>query len=87
MEFNSNMKFCQSCAMPMDEKVYGTNVDGSKNEEYCIYCYQNGEFTSDMTMEEMIDFCVPKTVENTDMDEESARNMLNNTIPHLKRWK
>ena len=60
MEFDSNMKFCQSCAMPMTEELYGSNKDGSKNEDYCIYCYENGEFTADISMEEMIDFCVPK---------------------------
>ena len=34
MEFDSNMKFCQSCAMPMTEELYGSNKDGSKNEDY-----------------------------------------------------
>ena len=48
---------------------------------------KNGEFTADISMEEMIDFCVPKTVENTDMDEKTARKMLNEAFPQLKRWK
>ena len=35
--------------MPMaDEELFGTNADGSKNEDYCIYCFKDGEFTSDM---------------------------------------
>ena len=80
MEFDSNMKFCQSCAMPMTEELYGSNKDGSKNEDYCIYCYENGEFTADISMEEMIDFCVPKPVENTDMDEKTVRKMLNEIL-------
>ena len=25
---------------------------------YCTYCYQNGGFTADCTMDEMIDFCI-----------------------------
>ena len=74
-------------SMPMTEELYGSNKDGSKNEDYCIYCYENGEFTADISMEEMIDFCVPKTVENTDMDEKTVRKMLNETFPQLKRWK
>ena len=56
---------------------YGTEKDGSKSKDYCKYCYQNGEFTSDVTLEEMIDFCVPKTAEATGMSEEEARKMLN----------
>ena len=35
-------KFCQSCGMPLTPEILGTNADGSKNEEYCIYCYKDG---------------------------------------------
>ncbi len=85
MDFE-NMKFCQSCAMPMTDEDFGTEKDGSKSEEYCKYCYQNGEFTSDITMDEMIDFCVPKTAEATGMSEEEARKMSEEFFPQLKRW-
>ena len=37
-----NMKFCQSCGMPLTDQLLGTNADGSKNEDYCIYCYKDG---------------------------------------------
>lgn len=40
--------------MPLTEEVLGTNVDGSKNEDYCMYCYKDGNFLQDCTMEEMI---------------------------------
>ena len=50
-------KFCQSCGMPLTDEVLGTNADGSKNEEYCMYCYNDGKFLQDCTMEEMIEFC------------------------------
>ena len=36
-------KFCQSCGMPLTEDVLGTNADGSKNEDYCMYCYKDGK--------------------------------------------
>ena len=26
------MKFCQSCGMPLTPEILGTNADGSKNE-------------------------------------------------------
>ena len=64
MENFENQKFCQSCAMPMaDDELYGTNADGTKNEDYCIYCFKDGEFTSDMTMDEMMKFCIDKMCE------------------------
>lgn len=32
--------FCQSCGMPLNSENLGTNADGSKNEDYCMYCYK-----------------------------------------------
>ncbi len=81
-----DMTFCQSCAMPMGDDDFGTEKDGSLSSDYCKYCYQNGEFTSDCTMEEMIDFCAPKTAEATGMSEEEARKMSEEFFPKLKRW-
>ena len=83
-------KYCQSCGMPMGETVelYGTNSDGSRNEDYCKYCYENGEFTQDINMNEMIEFCVPYMASaNEDMTENEARKMMKEFFPTLKRWK
>ncbi len=83
-------KYCQCCAMPMGEgtELYGTNADGSVNEDYCKYCFEKGEFTFKGTMEEMIEVCVPHVVEaNKDMNEDSARKMMMEFFPTLKRWK
>ena len=44
-------KICQCCAMPIDETTFGTEADGSKNEEYCQYCYADGHFTKECTMD------------------------------------
>ena len=41
--------------MPMNEHVLGTNADGSKNEDYCMYCYKDGQFLQDCTMEVLTD--------------------------------
>lgn len=78
--------FCQSCAMPMSDDDFGTEKDGSKSPDYCKYCYQNGEFTDMRTMDEMIDFCVPKTAEATGMGEDEVRKRLEEFFPKLKRW-
>ena len=52
-------KFCQSCGMPLQKnEELGTNHDGSKNEEYCCYCYKDGAFTMACTMDQMIDHCL-----------------------------
>ena len=82
--------FCQSCGIPIQESegLFGTNADGSKNEDYCIYCFKDGAFTADITMNEMIEFCVPHMVKNNkDMTEDKARQMMQEYLPKLKRWK
>ena len=54
---NESMHFCQSCGMPLSDEILGINADGTKNSDYCIYCYKDGAFTGNFTMDEMIDFC------------------------------
>ena len=82
-----NQKFCQSCAMPMSDELFGTNADGTKNEEYCMYCFKDGEFTSDMSMEEMMSFCIDKMVEvHPEIDKKEASAMMMEVFPKLKRW-
>jgi hypothetical protein len=75
--------------MPLgvDVEMYGTNADGSVNEDFCSFCYQNGAFTTDCTMAEMIEICVPHMVaSNEGMSEDQARSMLQGFFPTLKRW-
>lgn len=75
--------------MPMDkEDLYGTNKDGNKNNEYCIYCFKDGAFTADISMEAMINFCVPHMVNaNKGISEDKASEMMKEIFPKLKRWK
>ena len=88
MENFENQKFYQSCAMPMaDDELYGTNADGTKNEDYCIYCFKDGEFTSNMTMDEMMKFCIDKMCEvHPEFDKDEASAMMMEVFPKLKRW-
>lgn len=85
------MRFCQSCGMPLTDEILGTNADGSKNEEYCIYCFKDGAFTGDFTMEEMIEFC-SQFVEQYNKDsgqnltQDEYKAMLRQYYPNLKRW-
>ncbi len=85
-------KICQSCGMPMNEEsLVGTNHDGSKNSDYCIYCYQNGKFVQNFTMDEMIEHCsqfvneVNKGLPQPITKEEYIGQM-KMYFPHLKRW-
>jgi hypothetical protein len=79
--------FCQSCSMPLEKKEQlGTEKNGSVTNEYCVYCYENGEFLQpDITMEEMIVHCVGYMTEEG-MDENEARNLFEHALPNIKRW-
>jgi len=81
--------FCQSCSMPMDRPdCFGTNTDGTQNDDYCCHCFYDGKFTvPDITKEEMIDLVVSIMVDKVKMSEEQARQISQSFIPTLKRWK
>ena len=88
--FRMEERYCQCCSMPMGAtgEMYGTDADGSKSDDYCKYCFENGAFAKDCTMEEMIEICVPHMVSaNSDMSEDKARKMMREFFPTLKRWK
>ena len=87
----NEMIYCQSCAMPMQkDEDYGTNSDGSKNEEYCVYCYKDGVFTQDVTMDEMIDISFKHMKEffktDPNFNEQNALDDMKSYFPKLKRW-
>ena len=84
-------KFCQSCGMPLTEEILGTNTDGSKNEDYCIYCLKDGAFTGNFTMEEMAEYCSMFVEEyNKNMGKHLTaceyKQVLLSYYPTLKRW-
>lgn len=83
-----DMKFCQSCGMPLTEDgQHGTNADGSLNQEYCSYCWKQGAFTwPQATMEQMIDHCAPMMAQSG-FTEEEARRRMQEWFPQLERWK
>jgi Putative zinc ribbon domain len=72
--------------MPMEKPGdFGTNTNGSKNKEYCHYCYQSGKFTEPgITMEQMIEKCAgimrQMRVPAAQIEQTKA------FIPMLKRW-
>lgn len=83
-------KFCQSCGMPLTDhpELFGKEADGSLSEDYCIYCYNEGKFTFEGSMEEMIGICVPHFgAAHKEISETDARNMMQKYFPNLKRWR
>lgn len=85
-------EICQSCGMPLSDGVFGTSADGTTNREYCCYCFKEGRFEQDCTMDEMILHCVQFLDEfnkdaGTRMTREEAIAGMRAYFPQLRRWK
>ena len=83
--------FCQSCAMPLDKlEDFGTNADGSRNAEYCHFCFVNGKFTNpNIIMEEMLKIGLKGIDENTEMSKPMKfmiKKMYPMQLKKMKRW-
>lgn len=80
-------KICQSCGMPVSANDdLGTNKNGSINNDYCKYCFKDGDFIDKVTMEEYIEMC-SKYGEQAGMTNEEMKEYCMNLFPTLKRWK
>ena len=86
-------QFCQSCGMPMTSSGdCGTNADGSTNFDYCKFCFSDGKFQQECTMNEMIEHCLQFTDEVNKnmpkpMTKDEYRQMMHSFFPMLKRWR
>ena len=73
--------------MPMaDDSLLGTNADGTINGNYCKYCYKDGKFIDDVTMEEYIEMC-SQFGSQANMTNEQMKEFCQKLFPTLKRWK
>jgi methyl coenzyme M reductase subunit D len=77
--------------MPMSKDTdFGTISDGSRNEEYCSYCFKKGKFTQpDITMKEMLKIGMKGIDESPDMGKFMkfiVKKSYPMQIKKLKRW-
>ncbi len=82
-------KFCQSCGMPMkqDPRGGGTEVDGTKTDLYCSYCYQDGAFAApEIDSAQKMQALARNILHKNGMGKIASWLMTRN-IPNLKRWK
>lgn len=84
---------CQSCGMVLrHESDKGTEKNGGKSAEYCAFCFQNGAFTEDITVAEMVEHNLKDLAEwneaaGLQMTIPEARAQLLAFLPTLKRWR
>lgn len=76
---------CQCCGMPLEDAYISKECDGIFNEEYCKWCYVDGEYTY-KNMDELIEFCIEQMTKEG-FSIEQARSYVNDKLPKLNYWK
>ncbi len=76
---------CQCCGMPLDDSTLSREPDGEFNEDYCKWCYADGEFTYS-SKEQLIDFCVAHMASES-WPAEQVRAHMEAMVPNLAHWK
>ena len=76
---------CQCCGMPLDDSSISKEPDGTFNEEYCKWCYKDGNFAyKDINV--LIDF-LSEHMSNENWPKEQAKAYFEEQIPKLNYWK
>ncbi len=81
-------RICQSCCLPLNDNLIGTEANGEKSEDYCCYCYKDGVFTRpDATLEAILEIAAKVWAEkDPNVTIEDAKVQLKRKMPTLKRW-
>ncbi len=75
---------CQCCGMPLDDSSTSKEPDGTYNEEYCKWCYTDGQFVY-TSLEELTDFLVGH-MSNENWAPAQVRTYLEEQLPKLNYW-
>ena len=75
---------CQCCGMPLDDSTTSKEPNGEFNEEYCKWCYHDGQFIY-TDINELTDFLV-NHMSSKEWPPEQARAFFESQLPALKHW-
>jgi len=76
---------CQCCGMPLEDSSISREKNGFFNEEYCKWCYADGEYLYH-DMDDLIDVCV-NHMANEHFTPEQVRLYMKDMLPKLDYWK
>jgi len=78
---------CQCCGMPLSEdSLISREPDGSYNEDYCKWCYVDGDFVY-KSKDSLIDFLVSHIPNPDNIADEDRRIQFDSCLSQLKHWK
>lgn len=76
---------CQCCGMPLEDSLLSREPDGSFNEDYCKWCYADGQFAY-QDLQTLTDFLV-EHLSNENWSAEQARAYFEAQLPQLQHWR
>ncbi len=76
---------CQCCGMPLEDSNTSRETDGFFNEEYCKWCYADGEYMYH-NMDDLIEVCV-KNMTSEHFSSDQARTYMKEMLPKLDYWR
>ena len=76
---------CQCCGMPLEDASISKELDGFFNEDYCKWCYADGEYMYH-NMDDLIEVCVNNMASDA-FPPEQARIYMRDLLPKLGYWK
>ncbi len=75
---------CQCCGMPLEDVSISREPDGTFNEEYCKWCYADGQFVY-TRMDDLVSFLL-EHMPQKDAPAGQARELLENYLKTLRYW-
>jgi len=78
---------CQCCGMPLSEDGFlSREKDGSFNEDYCKWCYADGDFVYS-SKEALLDYLLAHAPDPDGAPEAERRKTYDGWLSQLKHWK
>ncbi len=78
---------CQCCGMPLnDDGMISKEPDGSFNEEYCKWCYADGQFTYG-SKDDLLDFLASHMPNPDALAEDERRTQYDGYLSQLAHWR
>lgn len=78
---------CQCCGMPLSEdSLVSREPDGSYNEDYCKWCYADGDFVY-KSKDSLLDYLVSHMPNPDNLADEDRRVQFDLYLKQLRHWK
>lgn len=78
--------FCKCCGMPLEDSVISKETNGEFNEDYCKWCYSEGDFVY-KSKEDLLDYLVKNMPNPDNLKDDERRQSFDSFLSQLKHWK